>query len=146
MGGMFFLVQSRIVVFRSSYVLILRPSFVNLCVRLDLKPLRTPLDFWRLFSKSTSESVSSESSLKVFLLTMEGEMSESHRFHQVSDLHEGISSSCECSSAYFCGRLSRVGLELVVFVGLTFLLRQVYVKPQQIPLISRKTMKMKMMT
>lgn len=43
---------------------------MNLCVRFALKPLRTPLDFCRLFSKSTSESVS-ESSLarEVFLLT-----------------------------------------------------------------------------
>lgn len=61
-------------------------------------------------------------------------------------LHDGISSSCECSKAYFCGRLSRDGRELVDFAGFTFLFLHVYVKPQQSPLIIRKIMKMKTMT
>lgn len=53
-----------------NYVFIRRPSFVNLCVRLPpLNPFRTPFDFCRLFSNKTSESVSSESSLNVLLLT-----------------------------------------------------------------------------
>lgn len=132
------------------YVLILLPSFVNLCVRLPLNPLRTPFDFCRLLSKSTSESLSSESSLSVFLLTNWQNLEHFWSINGLNEqeyLHEGISSSFVCSKAYFCVFFfSRVGREVTVLVVFVFRFLHVYVKPQHRPLISKKLKKMKMMT